>query len=221
MNKKFISILKEEVEKAFNFNILIQVDSENSQVVNFYYPKLYNDSKTSILQYIKLEIGTLRALTPTEIVPIKPLIANLNFPELNSLETSVVTVTATRTFWEKITILHHEANRPKESEMPLRYSRHYYDVYSIGHSAIKEKAFNDLDLLKNVSSYKEKFYPRNWAKYGEAFPPTLKLIPPSYRFNSLKKDYIDMQEMIYNNPPSFEELIAYLKKLEDEINALV
>ena len=59
------------------------------------------------------------------------------------------------------------------------------------------------------------------AKYKEAFPPTLELIPPSYRFNSLKKDYIDMQEMIYNNPPSFEELIAYLKKLEDEINALV
>lgn len=221
LNEKFITILKEELEKAFDFNILIQADPENSQVVNFYYPKLYNDSKTSILQYIKLEIGTLGALTPTEIVPIKPLIANLNFPELNSLETSVVTVTATRTFWEKITILHHEANRPKESEMPLRYSRHYYDVYSIGHSAIKEKAFNDLDLLKNVVSYKEKFYPRNWAKYGEAFPPTLKLIPPSYRFNSLKKDYIDMQEMIYNNPPSFEELIAYLKKLEDEINALV
>ncbi len=221
LNEKFIPILKEELEKAFDFNILIQVDPENSQVVNFYYPKLYNDSKTSILQYIKLEIGTLGALTPTEIMPIKPLIASLNFPELNSLETSVVTVTATRTFWEKITILHHEANRPKESEMPLRYSRHYYDVYSIGHSAIKEKAFNDLDLLKNVASYKEKFYPRNWAKYGEAFPPTLKLIPPSYRFNSLKKDYIDMQEMIYNNPPSFEELIAYLKKLEDEINALV
>ena len=120
---------EEELEKAFDFNILIQADPENSQVVNFYYPKLYNDSKTSILQYIKLEIGTLGALTPTEIVPIKPLIANLNFPELNSLETSVVTVTATRTFWEKITILHHEANRPKESEMPLRYSRHYYDVY--------------------------------------------------------------------------------------------
>ena len=102
LSEKFIPILKEELEKAFDFNILIQVDPENSQVVNFYYPKLYNDSKTSILQYIKLEIGTLGALTPTEIMPIKPLIANLNFPELNSLGTSVVTVTAARTFWEKL-----------------------------------------------------------------------------------------------------------------------
>ena len=35
-----------------------------------------------------------------------------------------LTVSPERTFWEKATILHHEANRPEHLDMPQRYSRH-------------------------------------------------------------------------------------------------
>ena len=37
-------------------------------------------------------------------------------------------IRAERTFWEKATILHQEAHRPKEKIQPPRYSRHYYEV---------------------------------------------------------------------------------------------
>jgi hypothetical protein len=30
--------------------------------------------------------------------------------------------------WEKATILHAEAYRPESKKLPLRYSRHYYDL---------------------------------------------------------------------------------------------
>ncbi len=71
--------------------------------------------------------------------------------------TSVLTVLPERTFWEKATILHHEANRPKASPMPMRYSRHYYDLFCMANSSVKEDAFADLDLLKKVVDFKMKF----------------------------------------------------------------
>lgn len=53
-------------------------------------------------------------------------------------------------------------------------------------------AFAQVDLLKTVVDFKMKFYPRAWAKYPEAVPGTLKLIPPEYRFGALAADYEDM-----------------------------
>lgn len=94
-----------------------------------------------------------------------------------------------RTFWEKATILHHEANRPEHLSMPQRYSRHYYDLYCMAKSPVKEKAFARLDLLQKVVDFKMKFYPRAWARYPEAVPATLKLLPPSYRLGALQEDY--------------------------------
>lgn len=103
-------------------------------------------------------------------------------------ETAILTVSPERTFWEKATILHHKANRPEHLEMPQRYSRHYYDLYRMAATPVKETAFSRLDLLKKVVDFKMKFYPRAWAKYPEAVPGTLKLLPPEYRFAALEAD---------------------------------
>lgn len=66
--------------------------------------------------------------------------------------------------------------------MPQRYSRHYYDLYRMSMTPVKEAAFARVELLKTVVDFKMKFYPRAWAKYQEAIPGTLKLVPPEYRF---------------------------------------
>ena len=44
---------------------------------------------------------------------------------------------------------------------------------------------------------------RAWAKYPEAIPGTLKLIPPEYRFPALINDYEAMKDMLYGDIPSF------------------
>ena len=125
-----------------------------------------------------------------------------------------------RTFWEKATILHHEANRPESSEMPQRYSRHYYDLYRMSMTPVKEAAFARVELLKTVVDFKMKFYPRAWAKYQEAIPGTLKLVPPEYRFAALAADYEAMKDMLYGDVPTFETVMSAVSELEKEINAL-
>lgn len=144
-----------------------------------------------------------------------------SYPKAFDQATStILTAAAERTFWEKVTILHHEANRPENLAMPKRYSRHYYDLYCIAHSENKNAAFEDLELLKKVVNFKMKFFPRKWAKYEEAIPGTIKLVPPAFRFDSLRTDYEDMAEMMFGQYPSFDDLMDYIQTLENEINAL-
>jgi len=83
------------------------------------------------------------------------------FPNLfDQSKYNVKAILGERTFWEKATILHHEANRPEDSKLPLRYSRHYYDLAMLTLSSIKYAALEQANLLKDVIEFKQKFYPR-------------------------------------------------------------
>ena len=62
--------------------------------------------------------------------------------------------------------------------MPQRYSRHYYDLYRMSMTPVKEAAFAQVDLLKTVVDFKMKFYPRVWAKYPGGCPGHLKAGSP-------------------------------------------
>ena len=121
---------------------------------------------------------------------------------------------------EKITILHAEAHRPEGSHIRERYSRHYYDTVMIANSYVKQKAFNDLLLLKNVAEFKDKFYHAGWANYKNAKPGTIKLLPPEHSLHELHKDYKKMESMIYEQNISFDDILKSLAQLEKEINNL-
>lgn len=174
-----------------------------------------------ITQLIRLEIGALAIWTPSENIEIVPDIKKI-YPSL--FEGDFITVKAVlpeRTFWEKATILHHEAHRPKELNMPKRYARHYYDMYCIANSKYKEKAFQNIELLDKVTCFKQKFYPRKWAKYEEATSQFIRLIPDLYRFREVEEDYKEMVEMLFGTYPSFNELMEYLENLEKEIHQII
>ena len=216
--KKFCPQVREGLTAELGLPANLYIDEEDKQTVIFAYPNLFTDVST--LQVIRLEIGALAAWTPAELVNIVPY-ATEQYPKLfKQKEVSVLTVAPERTFWEKATILHHEANRPEHLLMPQRYSRHYYDLYCMAKSPIKEKAFEQLDLLQKVVDFKMKFYPRGWARYPEAVPATLKLLPPSYRMGALQEDYSAMRNMLYGEIPTFETIMETVGELEKEINTL-
>lgn len=197
-----------------------QIDANDQQVLNFYYPRLYNDD-AGILKYVRLEIGPLAALTPTEDVTISPLISKLNLKIMNNNETIIKTVSPERTFWEKILILNQEAHRPVDRKMPSRYSRHYYDVYRISLTKYKNIAYNNLELLTQVREFKKKFYPVGWAQYDLAKPGLFTLVPSEERIKELRVDFSNMKEMINDDSiNSFDDLLIYIKQLENEINNL-
>ena len=164
-----------------------------------------------------METGALAAWTPTTVAHISPYIAE-EFPEAFAQpETSVLTVSPERTFWEKATILHKEAFR-MNGKFPSRYSRHYYDLYKLAHSDIKTRALNDASLLKSVVDFKMTFWRSNAARYDLCVLGTLKLMPPKDSMPLVEQDYASMRNMIFGDAPDFGDLMLGISELESEIN---
>ena len=154
---------------------------------------------------------------PTTVARISPYVAE-EFPKAFSHpETSVLAVAPERTFWEKATILHKEAFRTN-GRFPSRYSRHYYDLYKLAQSDVKDKAIGDPGLLKSVVDFKMTFWRSNAARYDLCVPGSMKLIPPEELMSLVEQDYVSMQNMIFGAAPDFDELMSGISQLQSEIN---
>lgn len=112
------------------------------------------------------------------------------------------------------------ADRPEGKAMPRRYSRHYYDMYRLGHSFVLGRAVAQPGLLEQVVRFKEKLYRTPWAKLADARPGTLRLAPPKGRLDELAADYASMRPMLFGSYPSIDEIVAYMAELEKTINGL-
>lgn len=216
--KDFCPAIKSGLSLVLGREVRVYMDDKDGQAMLFAYPTLFSHSAT--LQVIRLEVGALAAWTPARVAEVKPYAAQ-QYPALfQQKTTAILTAAPERTFWEKATILHHEANRPMQLEIPTRYSRHYYDLFRLAETPVKETAFANFDFLEKVVDFKIKFYPRTWAKYSEAIPGTLKLVPPVYRMPALATDYESMKDMLFGDVPSFETIMTALGVLEHEINIM-
>ena len=215
--EEFSPKLESDFHVLLNDDFRISIDSADLQTVCFAYPRLF--SEASILPIIRLEIGALAAWTPTQEATITPFAAE-QYPQVfQQPNTSLRTVSPERTFWEKVTILHKEAFRTS-GKIPSRYSRHYYDLWCMAQSSVKDAAFQDLDLLRQVVAVKDRFYPAGSAHYELAKPGTMRLMPPEDCLPALRVDYAHMKNMIFGEKPVFKEMLALLHLLEIEINSL-
>src|SRR5262249_16023094 len=141
------------------------------------------------------------------------------FPELFRVrDCSVTVLTAQRSFWQKATVLHMWHHAPAEKTFRDRQSRHYYDVVRLYEIGAGKAALSDMELLLEVARHKEVFFPAAWAKYSEAKPGTLRLVPPEDRIPELRRDYHKMREMIFGEPPPFEHILAVLNEIERTVN---
>ena len=155
LSEQLLPVLRGDMSKILGKEASFYILPEDPQTICFQYPKVFEDSST--MQIIRLEIGALAAWTPSVAKTIAPYVAE-TYPKIFAKpDATILTASEERTFWEKATILHHEANRPENLSMPGRYSRHYYDLYCIAHSDIKESAYSNIALLKRVTDFKMKF----------------------------------------------------------------
>ena len=195
------------------------ITNESPEVIVITYPKNYECSY--IRPQILLEIGPKAAWNPHEEHVVRPYMAEL-YPRLfNNAEAKVTVTTAERAFWEKITIIHSQVNRP--TCLPPRYARHYYDTVMMARNeALKKRAFADVRLLYQVSSFKYYFYRAGWADYPNAVPGTMHLLPSASILKDLEADYNKMRnEMLPADAPSLACILEELLRLEKEINELL
>ena len=223
LTAKYISTkLKDKITAILGETVKVYTDDEyekedDNTNLHIVYPKTVTDKY--LRPDILLEIGIMSAWVPNELCKISSYLEDA-YPELEFPTTIIPTIKAQRTFWDKATILHREFYRPETTNTPARYSRHYYDLYKMSCSPIKDTALADLELLSDVVDRRDKLYHCTWACYDLAKLGSMRLLPNSNNENLVKKDYQIMQEMIFGNIPDWEEILSSLHKLEDEINSM-
>ncbi|MFH2145518.1 MAG: nucleotidyl transferase AbiEii/AbiGii toxin family protein, partial [Candidatus Omnitrophota bacterium] len=68
--------------------------------------------------------------------------------------------------------------------------------------------------------HKALFFKDSNARYDLAKPGSLRLMPLEEHLVQLNDDYRQMQEMFFEDPPSFESVLKKLKTAEEEINRI-
>ena len=190
------------------------VDADDAHTVNITYPAVFREEY--LRPEVRLEIGPLASWVPSAEREIRPYAAD-SFPAVfDEPVCTVVAIDAERTFWEKATILHQQAHRT--DAMPLRCSRHYYDLYKLAASDMGRYAAGDTRMLADVVAFKRRFYPSQWARYQTAVAGTLRLSPREDQLTELRRDYAAMGVMIFGEVVEFAEILRGLEELEQRIN---
>lgn len=202
----------------------IDIDPEDKQAVLFHYPQAISLQGIVMPAYVspmvRLELGARSDSWPAGNHPVTPYAADL-FPDMFAVPSCEVTVLdAVRTFWEKATILHAQAHRSGSATKVERLSRHYYDLYQLSKTEIASEALAKPDLLNRVVEHKSVFFRSAWAHYETAKPGSFHLLPSEDRQADLRRDYAQMETMIFGDYPAWEEIIEGLEKTEKRINAM-
>jgi hypothetical protein len=197
-------------------------DDPDGQTLLFRYPAGIRSGAAEEPAYIRpivrLEIGARSDHWPVVEATVTPYAA-VDFPTVfKEPGCQVLALAAERTFWEKATVLHMWHHAPADKKLRDRQSRHYYDVVRLYEHELGKAAVKDTGLLLKVARHKEVFFPAAWARYADARPGTLRILPPDARLPELEQDYRKMQEMIFGEPPTFEHLLGRLREIEQVIN---
>ncbi|MHA7882126.1 nucleotidyl transferase AbiEii/AbiGii toxin family protein [Nitratireductor rhodophyticola] len=202
----------------------LSIDEADAQTLNFHYPIALPAAEYQGMAYItprvRLELGARGDPWPVETKDIHPYAAEDFSDFFEDPYTAVTVLSARRTFWEKATALHAEANRPAASATPQYFSRHYYDLAMLLGSDEGKAAAADLELLATVAKHKATFFRSGWANYDAARPGTLRLMPNEARIKDLRADYREMAPMMFDDsPPSFDDILSTIEKLQESINS--
>jgi len=197
----------------------LEVDPENLQTILLYYPT--ETTHAYIRPMVLIETGGNADNWPAVERTITPYVAQQIPDAFDSAGVVVTTIEAARTFWEKLTILHktaHRFDRQPDWELAARYSRHYYDVYQLSKAGIASGDFANDGLIDAVRVAAQTFFADTRAKYEEFAPGSIRLIPGDEGVAALRRDYEAMRDMIFGVYPTFDEIIAELRRIDTIVN---
>ena len=222
LEDSFATILDQPSAIAKTWSVELAADDPDGQTILFRYPASIAPRSTNEPAYIRpvvrLELGARSDHWPTIDGSVTPYAAE-DFPAVfRTASCRVKVLSAERTFWEKSMVLHTWYHAPDDKPFRDRQSRHYYDVVRLYEKGIGKSAIKDVELLLKVAQHKEVFFPSSWAKYREARPGTLRLLPRESRLAELKRDYEIMREMIFGQPPAFDHMLEVLREIEIQVN---
>ena len=223
---KQLSVLLRQTLQAANLNadrarVEADPDDPDRQSLLLWYPTATTEGNAYIRRAIKIESGAKSALDPHAPVVLKPYIAD-DLPSLDLAVGNVTTVAPSRTFWDKIVILHGLRRwwdrRGELKGGGQRVSRHYYDVYRLLASEIGQNATEDLAMAEDCVRHARMFFNRPDLDLASAKLGGFALTPHNEMLADLRRDYEAMSGMVFGPIPAVDEVVAAIAAVEQRLN---
>jgi len=225
MLERLSALLRQTLESANLHANRARVETDpadpDSQSLLLWYPTATVEGNAYIRRAIKIESGAKSALDPHAPVVVKPYIAD-DLPNFDLAVGKVTTVDPSRTFWDKVVILHGLRRwwdrRGELKGGGQRVSRHYYDVYRLLASGTGQKATEDVDMAEDCVCHARMFFNRTDFDLASAVPGSFALTPDDGMLADLRRDYEAMSGMVFGPIPTVDEIVAAISKLERRLN---
>lgn len=217
---KVIPHIQNELHNCFDPQKFKITSSEDGEKIRVAYESALDTSSDYLQTSILIELGGRNVIDPHELHVVTPDIAKL-VPTLGFPSSEVTVLSPERTFWEKVTLIHVECNRPEIKENAARLSRHWYDLYMLLQHPTGATAINNRELLEDVVQHKRVFFHTSYANFDACLNGELQLVPKENTIAQLRQDYEEMDKagMFYTSPPTFEEMVKKLEEAEQQINS--
>lgn len=189
------------------------------QTLLVHYPSLY-EPNDYIADTVKIEVSVRSMRIPFTTVNIQSILHAFNpKPAYAEIPFPVEVVEPRKTFLEKIFLLHEEFGKPDKARIRAeRMSRHLYDLYKIMDSAAGIAALTDHQLYDDLIQHRQWYSRISWVDYASLSNATISFIPVDEVIEDYRQDYERMREqMIYEDAPTFNEVISSLKILRGRV----
>lgn len=188
-------------------------------VVYVNYKSVVPEKAAYLAPRVKIEISCLSMDEPVEEKIIRSFISE-TVDGVEDVNVPFMTVVPTRTFLEKIFLLHEEFQ--KEKPRYVRMSRHLYDLWKIMATHFCDEALSDSNLYEEIVTHRRLYNNIRGIDYESHRTSRLQFLPPKSLLKKYEDDYNNMRKhFIYDqHAPSFQQLLERLGELQETIHKL-
>ncbi len=227
--------LKEGLRPDLERLLIEALDGDQDGTVGVVFDDADPDGQTLLLRYpsvleadiymrsgVRIESGAKSALDPHVQAAVRPYVAD-DMPDVDLTVRNITTIQATRTFWDKVIIVHGLRgwfdNRGELRQEGQRVSRHYYDLHVMFRGETGEQALADQELGAECVRHARMFFNRPDFKLETAVAGTFALKPVGKMVEGLRRDYDAMAGMIIGAVPAFDDVLQSIAAIEERLNA--
>jgi predicted transcriptional regulator of viral defense system len=170
---------------------------------------------------VVIEVSSRSELEPSETRTLGSMVAKaFQGTAMTGNPFEAKLISPSRTFLEKMILLHEEFSKPEDKIRTERMSRHLYDIERLASTEHGKQALNDHMLFESIVKHRKLFTPVNGINYDTLNLHSLSFLPPEKLMAAWASDYSAMQEaMFYGTSLSFEHLMSRLRIIQDTIKS--
>ncbi|WP_293884724.1 nucleotidyl transferase AbiEii/AbiGii toxin family protein [Sphingobacterium sp. UBA1498] len=212
-----LEVPKNSYEIRYNTHV---DDTSDPNTLEIYYHSITAIGHTYIQQRVLLEMGARSLTEPFEIQSVLSFIDE-HYKDTGFAEPSfnVKVVVPTRTFIEKVLLLHEEFSKSIDKIRSDRLTRHFYDIDKITDTDFGVKAIEDEELFNTIVQHRKTVTPIRGIDYSNHRKGRLSILPPDEVIKEWGADYKTMREnMIVGESLTWEELPISIRTIQDSMN---